>query len=158
MRSPLGRSYLVLALMLGGLLLACNRAGMPPVTPAVTLEVMGQEGWQATGVQLKTDDRVTITYLSGLWQNNTAGRAVDARGYAGEYPQDIEGMCGEAPLPGVLNGALVGRIGEGPAFLIGNYLSFMADRDGGLWLRMNDADACLNDNGGSLKVEVRQKH
>ena len=41
-------------------------------------------------------------------------------------------------LPGASVGALVGRLGSGPAFAVGSRFDAIADRDGVLYLAMND--------------------
>lgn len=120
----------------------------------VPLAVRGVVGWQDPGVDLTAGDVFTVRYITGTWTINVAGRWFDADGYPGYYPHDAPPPCDRADLPDEQNGALIGRIGDGPAFLIGRFRSRVADRAGGLQLRMNDADACLPDNGGSVDVVV----
>jgi len=52
--------------------------------------------------------------------------------------------------------ALIGRMGtNGTPFEIGGQLEFIAETDGELFLRINEADPDLADNGGRLAVEIR---
>jgi len=127
------------------------------IPPSIQVAVDGTRGWQNTGINLPLKTVVTIVYAYGKWTNNVAGEFVDAEGYADLYPRDVPGLCGQAPLPDERNGALIGRIGDAPAFHIGNQSSFTAVNEGFLFLRMNDAEACMNDNGGSVIVEITLK-
>ena len=56
-------------------------------------------------------------------------------------------------MPGVYNGALVGRIG-GALREVGNRLAFSAQSAGLLELRMNDHDEGLHDNEGSILIQI----
>jgi hypothetical protein len=56
------------------------------------------------------------------------------------------------PLIGYPQGGLIGRIGIGPPFAVGEYVTFTADADGVLQLRMNDAGTY--DNKGSVLMRV----
>ena len=58
-----------------------------------------------------------------------------------------------APMPGVLAGALIGRIGNGAPFAIGNQsVPLPMSGDGPLWLGINDDQ--VSDNSGQLIVRV----
>ena len=57
-----------------------------------------------------------------------------------------------APLPRALAGALLGRIGSGQPFAIGNLTSVVMPADGELFLGVNDDG--LNDNSGQFTVTV----
>ena len=57
-----------------------------------------------------------------------------------------------APLPTAMAGALIGRIGNGQVFGIGNQTSIPAPNAGTLFLAVNDDQ--LSDNAGSFGVEV----
>ena len=56
-------------------------------------------------------------------------------------------------LPGTNVGALVGRVGSGPAFAIGSRCDFKADRDGVLHLAMNE-NPDRNNQAGKLLAQV----
>jgi hypothetical protein len=75
--------------------------------------------------------------------------------------QDIAGVAGSrtgrksasAPIPGALAGALIGRVGNGQPFGIGDQQTALAmSAAGQLWLGIND-DHC-GDNRGQFKVQV----
>jgi hypothetical protein len=57
-----------------------------------------------------------------------------------------------APLPNALAGALVGRVGNGRPFGIGDQTSVTMPDDGRLYLSVND-DA-LGDNTGAFQVRI----
>jgi hypothetical protein len=50
--------------------------------------------------------------------------------------------------------ALIGKIGEGPPFLIGNGIKLIADRSAVLYLRMNDAPGGFGNNEGTVTVRI----
>jgi hypothetical protein len=57
-----------------------------------------------------------------------------------------------APLPNLPMGALVGRIGNGQAFAVGDQRSFPAPASGRLYLMVNDD--VVSDNSGEFTVEL----
>jgi hypothetical protein len=57
------------------------------------------------------------------------------------------------PLPGVRGGALIGRIGEdGQPFYVGRHSTRWVEREGTLYLRIDDD--ILSDNEGYVSVEI----
>ena len=59
-------------------------------------------------------------------------------------------------IPDVPHGALIGKIGhDGRAFPVGRQLTGRADRDGELFLGINDRDASNNKGGFVVRLEVR---
>jgi len=76
-------------------------------------------------------------------------------------PDDIAGVAGarngrlsaSAPIPGAIVGALIGRVGNGRPFGIGNQtVALPMPASGQLWLGIND-DHCP-DNRGQFKVQI----
>jgi small nuclear ribonucleoprotein (snRNP)-like protein len=76
-------------------------------------------------------------------------------------PKDIAGVAGSrtgrtspgAPIPGALAGALIGRVGNGRPFGIGDQtIALSMPATGQLWLGIND-DHC-GDNRGQFKVQI----
>jgi hypothetical protein len=61
-------------------------------------------------------------------------------------------MAANAPLPQSLAGALIGRIGNGQPFGIGNQTSIVMPAAGRLFLGINDDN--FNDNSGEFRVEI----
>jgi hypothetical protein len=57
-------------------------------------------------------------------------------------------------LPGALVGAVIARIGDGPAFLVGKGGTFTAKEGGTLFVRINDLAEATKDDIGSFSVGV----
>ena len=66
-------------------------------------------------------------------------------------------VCGAAdccePLPRERRSALVAQLGS-DRFLVGDGATHTSQSGGPLFLRVNDCDEGLHDNGGSLSVDV----
>lgn len=145
------RTLLLLALVfcalmtLGGLV-ASAAWGPQPQEALLVNRVYAYRGWQSTGVQLHTGDWY-ILRAKGTWLYSP---------FAG--PNGPEGhrryrAPGFYPLPGVGGGALIGRVGEdGAPFYVGSSMSDRAERNGLLYVRIDDD--LLGDNSGSLTIEV----
>jgi hypothetical protein len=115
--------------------------------------VQANLSWQSTGVTLTGRLTTIITCTGGLWTANP-----------------WTGMCGASgnpayvakpgyTLPGANEGALIGRVGSNPPFLVGNGTNFPAGQSGVLSLCINDDlnnqyGVGLTDNGGSLNVHI----
>jgi hypothetical protein len=132
------------------------------VTPAPTLgpnsvlfTVSADQDWQGSGVGLVKGQQVTISYLSGIWSLNTRGGdlyKVGPDGYTKRYVSSLQGKCWPMPLPNAPYGALVARIGNGPAFLVGSQLTFTANQSDWLSLRINDD--CTGDDYGFIDIAI----
>ena len=113
----------------------------------VTLDA--RQDWQDTGIVISPGMHIEISYLSGSW-SPWPGGVCDAGGIAADpYKHDnvVYGM----------HASVIGRIGENPAFIVGNY--FTADTNNPsslyparLYLGINDRHRV--DNSGSVTVEV----
>lgn len=126
----------------------------------VTRSVQATQAWQGTGVHVTQGQPLSVSFRSGLWSadpKTNGGRPYDAKGCPGVIvPADQTGY----PIVGVAMGALVGRIGGGTPFLIGDGIRLAsAPADGLLELCINDDihhlyGAGLADNSGSVSVEI----
>ena len=101
---------------------------------------------------LRAGDSVTLS-ASGTW--NVGSGSIGPNG-------DPARSCDGCPVAGAL-GALIGRIGTGPSFLLGSKKIFVADRNGPLLLGSNDnavgicngfPGSCYEDNQGNLRVTM----
>ena len=125
--------------------------------------VVPADHWIATGITLKAGTPVWAgaeghwnpwkgvspdLSAEGLDESNLAADSRLARAQDGRMADRI---CDQAAW-----GALVGRIGNGPAFCIGEGQSFVANRDGELSVGMNDdfSGGATQDNTGALEVTV----
>lgn len=110
-----------------------------------TLELQAIDGWTDTGIRINPGDRVIITYLSGTW-SPWLGGDYDAIGYGGDPNCDCN------VVSGISHAALIGRIGQGQAFLVGRSFDMHMGESGTLFLGINDSQ--LADNSRSIKVLV----
>jgi hypothetical protein len=127
-----------------------------PQPSLTTMTVSATQGWQASGIFINAGDQVIIRYISGLW-TSTAGTIApfDGAGRPDGYTCANylpASQCVE-PVPDAVQGALVGKVGT-ELLKIDDYLKFTATQGGTLYLRMNDGDAGLYDNQGSITVQI----
>ncbi len=146
------RILLLLALSCGALLafggLVASAAWTPqPQEALLTKRVYAYRGWQSTGIQLSKGDGYTIR-AEGTWlYSPLAG----PNGPEGHHRYNAPSFY---PLPNVRGGALIGRIGEdGNPFYVGQSTSGRAERNGLLYLRIDDD--LLGDNQGYLTIDVQ---
>jgi hypothetical protein len=118
--------------------------GLAPATGRV--RVAGSAGWVNTGLVVSQGQTLLF---------NTSGEV-----RLSAASDDVAGPAGSkkgrhapgAPVPSVLAGALVGRVGTGAPFAIGNQVSIPSPGAGALWLAVNDDN--LGDNAGEFGVDV----
>ena len=111
--------------------------------PARTIAVTGRQAWLDTRVELRAGDYLYISTTGRVqW---APGNNVDANG--------TPSAGGNAPLPGAGAGALIGRIGNGQAFLVGvNLDGYRVPTGGRLYLMVNDD--MLTDNTGQFRASI----
>jgi hypothetical protein len=119
-----------------------------PTPASVPFEVDAGSAWQETGIILDANNTLRITLVSALYKDQTT---LLEDGFGSGY------VCGRAdccePMPDESRSALIGRVGD-EKFLIGNGGNFVLKSGGMLALRINDCDAGLYDNSGTLKVQI----
>jgi hypothetical protein len=110
------------------------------------ISVPANAGWVNTGLTVRQGQTILLTATGEVRlstdMNDTATPAGSKSGR----------KAASAPLPGVLAGALIGRVGNGQPFGIGNQTSVPAPSTGTLFLAVNDDQ--LADNAGSFGVEL----
>jgi len=124
-------------------------AQAPGPVPAGAIRVAANQRWVSTGLVLGRGDQVMFE-ASGEIQ--LSGDGEDKAGTAGS----LRGRrAAGAPLPDALAGALIGRVGNGPVFGIGNMTGPLSPPGvgGELVLGVNDDE--LSDNQGAFVVTVR---
>ena len=145
------RIVLLLVLTLAALAALGNltvSAAWGPQTQEALLvnRVYAYRGWQSTGVQLARGDEYMIR-ARGNWLYSPFAGLNGAEGHRRYRAPDWY------PWPNVGGGALIGRVGEdGKPFYVGRGASGVSDRNGLLYLRIDDD--LLGDNKGSLTFEV----
>ncbi|MGC8879172.1 MAG: hypothetical protein ACP5R2_08105 [Anaerolineae bacterium] len=126
-----------------------------PTLSQATLTLMAVQAntsWQDTGIDVSRGQTVRIAYVCGRWCPWT-GFCLDGRGCVNVDPA----VCSPNPddpanLIPALHASLIARIGENPAFPVGNALTFQAAHNGRLQLRINDVR--VEDNAGAIVVLV----
>lgn len=127
----------------------------PPTTPSISepdlpsgaIRVPANGRWVATTVVVGRNDRVAFA-TSGQVQlsDDPEDRAGAAGSLKGRY-------AANAPAPTLLAGALIGRVGNGPAFAIGDQTQPLPmNGEGQLFLAVNDDE--VNDNQGAFAVTM----
>jgi hypothetical protein len=109
--------------------------------------VDAQTRWTPTGIYVNQGDVIAIDARGIVQLSADPGDTAIA---AGAYSRR---QATNAPLPDALAGALIGRIGPGEAFGIGNQRQITAPASGELFLGVNDDH--LQDNRGGFRVQVR---
>ncbi len=104
--------------------------------------------WQDSLIRIENDQRVVID-VEETWSPDMRNQIVWC-GADGVYnlPAD-EGYL----LPEANVGALVARVGDGPAFAVGSRYDFIADREGVLYLAMNE-NPQFNNQAGKVVAQV----
>jgi hypothetical protein len=119
-------------------------AGAPVERPA-TVTVDSRQRWTDAGVDVRAGDVIEVSARGSITMshddNDTATPAGSRTGRGAQ----------NAPVPAVA-GALIARIDQGAPVLVGDRQSFTADRNGRLYLGVNDDH--LDDNRGQFVVAV----
>jgi hypothetical protein len=112
-----------------------------------TVEVALGPNWIDTGLDLRRDERVSVTANGTI----VAGRSRIT-------PGGLRSTDPTAPLPRSAEGVLIGAIGDdpnAPVVEIGLSREFVADRDGRLYLTVNRGR--FDDARGSFSAQVRRE-
>jgi hypothetical protein len=127
--------------------------GLPPgVGSSNANAISSRTGWQQTGLQLNAGDKFYVDYRGGSWSIDYRNFPyVGLAGYSTDIDKTIAvGYKFDSSLP---YGYLLGKVGNGKEISIGNQGGpFTADASGYLSLRINDKDASLGDNDGSITL------
>jgi hypothetical protein len=113
-------------------------------------DVYADQEWQDTGVSVQSGDFVTVVQIDGEWTYREPGiKPFDANGSPIVQPPEREG----SPLPSVLIGSLIGKVGkDGSPVFIGRWGTLAVQTDGVLYLVMNDNSH--TDNTGHITVQI----
>ena len=128
----------------------------PAAPAAATFAVSSTVGWQQTSINLTAGDTYAVRYESGTWTVDYRNFPyVGPGGYSNSVNQQIYQGCRYDPT--VNYAVLLGVIGDSAtAFPIGQGGVFTASSTGPLYLRINDANACLGDNKGSVTMYINR--
>ena len=122
-----------------------SRDNLKPATGS-GLVVSARQAWTPTGLNVRRGEVLTF---------NTTGEiqlSADTNDVAGSAGARSQRYAANAPLPRNFAGALIGRIGNGQPFPIGNQTSVTMGASGQLFLGINDDG--FEDNVGEFRVEI----
>jgi hypothetical protein len=121
----------------------------PPAAPAPmngqSVQVTGQTTWMMTGITVRRGQVVRFQATGEVVLNAGGDMRSTAAGMNGRFDKD-------APVKNLPVGALIGRIGPGKPFAIGNQQSVTMPDNGPLMLGINDSN--VRDNAGAFNVIV----
>ena len=117
----------------------------PGVDAPGSIRVSATAGWVSTGLRVRRGELVSFN-TTGEVQLSTNGSD------RAQSPGSPSRTAARAPMPTVPAGALIGRIGNGQPFAIGNQTSVPMPNAGLLYLAVNDDE--LSDNSGAFVVQV----
>jgi hypothetical protein len=109
--------------------------------------VSARQQWTPTGITVRRGETLRITTTGEIQLSADSNDVASPAGAkSGRYP------TANAPMPRVLAGGLLGRIGNGQPFPIGDQTSLPMPAAGQLFLGVNDDD--VNDNNGEFRVQI----
>jgi hypothetical protein len=113
------------------------------------ITVSSQQQWTPTGIAVRRGDWVTFS--------TTGDVKIGGEGNPTSGPDGVSAttLAPGAPLAGSPAGALIGRVGNSGAFLIGSKTRVQMPAAGQLFLAVNDGH--LADNEGSFQVQVARE-
>ena len=98
--------------------------------PGRTIELDAARGWMNTGFDVRAGETITFEAKGTVQLSNNSADTADPAG-SGRRVQS-------APLPNASAGALIARIDDSPAILVGRRQTITASRSGRLYLSVND--------------------
>lgn len=122
-----------------------NNSAMAP-TAGSGVVVNSKTRWTPTGITVRRGETLTLNTTGEVRLSTNGDDMAPPAGSASGR------MATGGPLPNVLAGALIGRIGNGTPFGIGNQTTLVTPAAGQLFLGVNDGD--LDDNTGEFRVEI----
>ncbi len=127
---------------------ASKEEAAPEAMPPGSVRVAANAGWVNTGFTVTKNDRVQFTTTGEVQLSNDAEDKASSAG-------SLRGRRADnAPAPNLLAGALIGRIGNGAPFAIGNQTAYLPMAEQGqLFLAVNDDQ--VGDNQGAFVVTLR---
>ena len=106
-----------------------------------------KQAWTSTGVIVRRGDTVSFEASGEIRIGGPGNPPISPGG----IPEAAPG----SPLPNAPAGALIGRVGNGPAFFIGARNSVRMNNAGQLFVGINDGN--LGDNQGTFQVTVQRR-
>lgn len=122
----------------------------PLPLPSVPLAIVrADQGWQSTALVVQPGQQFEIT-ATGIWSHTLQDtEPPNPYGPGGTDRFNPDSILSSAP-----HGALLGRIGDNPPFVIGERTILTSPHAGELWLSINDQPEAMWDNSGSLDITI----
>jgi hypothetical protein len=122
-----------------------SAAGLDPGSDVPgAIRVAANGGWVNTGMRVRRGDIVTFNTTGQVQLSDNTNDRASAAGTNRTAPG--------SPLPNVAAGGLIGRVGNGQPFGIGDQASVPMPGDGVLYLAVNDDER--SDNAGQFVVQL----
>ena len=138
------RSSLTWLLGLTVVLAGCRQP--EPTTRSTVVRIKAASGWQDTGVVVRDSVPFSLRVVSGQIHDSDT-KILDGGG--SDYVCGRPDCC--EPMPNVRRSAVIGKLGD-QIFDVSNGGFFEEHTGGTLFLRVNDCDEGLYDNGGTLAI------
>ncbi|MET8869639.1 hypothetical protein ABZW11_42480 [Nonomuraea sp. NPDC004580] len=151
MRSKMVTAFLA-TLAAGGCVLAGTSPAAADSQHGKSKWVSAEKGWQHAGVYVEPGDLVRIRAIGGRWTvDHWKVPYVSAGGYSRYTDRRIFQGC--KVLGRHAYGTLIAKV-NGDHYRVGNRGYLRVRQAGFLQLRINDADGCLRDNDGAVRVKI----
>jgi hypothetical protein len=139
------------ALIFWTVLLALPDIAAAQQTSSFTFQVDSTRGWQSTTLKVAAGQKLSFSTV-GSWSVDYRNFSyVGTQGYTPQEDARIYQGCKIATSQPY--GVLLVRLGDDPGYqVLGASGVLTANYDGPVSFRINDADACLGDNAGSVNV------
>jgi hypothetical protein len=111
------------------------------------VRVSANAGWVSTGMRVRRGEVITFNTTGEIQLSTNAADRARSAGATRTAPR--------APMPAVSAGGLIGRIGNGAPFAIGDQASVPMPNAGLLYLAVNDDE--LSDNTGAFVVQLGRR-
>jgi hypothetical protein len=108
--------------------------------------VPGNQQWVSSGITVRRGETINFT------STGEVRLSADGNDLAGVSGARSQRHAAGSPLPQFFAGALIGRIGNGAPFAIGDQTSIRMPAAGILWLGINDD--VVADNAGQFNVVI----
>lgn len=119
----------------------------PGVSVPGAIRVPANAGWVSTGMRVRRGETISFNTSGEIQLSTNPGDRARSAG----TPRTAAG----APVPNVNAGGLIGRIGNGAPFAIGDQTSVPMPNAGLLYLAVNDDE--LSDNSGAFVVQLGRR-
>ncbi|SFQ77732.1 hypothetical protein [Donghicola eburneus] len=123
------------------------------VSPTVYISVSARKSWQRTNIFVEKGDVLIVTWDQKSYWNGNRDNWREAIEHGPAGPTVLAALGGaDYPMPGVIEDSLIGRLGDGGPFYIGERYQAKVRQAGELQMTINDRGHY--DNWGSVRMGV----